>query len=105
MDYLKWRLSEGTTGTGPEEAIADHGGAVETSWAVDGSGYRIGYLTQPVVYPVSSPVSRLLDGSIEPALHHWDVTEVTEAEALTFAQSIWADAEVLSDGRLSTPPE
>ncbi len=29
--------------------------------------------------------------------------EVTEAQALTFCQAIWEDAEVLPDGRISGP--
>ena len=31
----------------------------------------------------------------------WDVTEVSEADALAFAQAIWADAEIDSDGILT----
>ena len=47
MIYLKWKLSDdGTSGTGPEETIAARGGLADASWAVDGAGYRIGYLTQ-----------------------------------------------------------
>ena len=43
MIYLKWKLSDGTTGTGPESFIHDAGGNAAASWAVDASGYRIGY--------------------------------------------------------------
>ena len=89
MTYLKWKLSEGTWGTGPEETIADRGGRAEASWAVDASGYRIGYLTQTAA----------LTG-----LETWDVTEVTEAQALTFCRHFDEDAEVLPDGRISGPP-
>ena len=89
MTYLKWKLSDGTWGTGPEETIADRGGHAEASWAVDAAGYRIGYLTQ---------TANLDD------LGTWDVTEQTEAQALTFCQAIWAAAEVLPDGRISSPP-
>ncbi len=89
MTYLKWKLSEGTWGTGPEETIADRGGHAEAGWAVDDDGYRIGYLN----------VAADLTG-----LETWDVTEVTEAQALTFCQAIWEDAEVLPDGRISGPP-
>ena len=92
MTYLKWKLSEGTWGTGPEETIADRGGRAEASWAVDASGYRIGYLTQ---------TANLDD------LDTWDVSEQTEAEALAFCQALHGDAEVLPDGRISgpVPPE
>ncbi len=90
MTYLKWKLSnDGVWGTGPEETIADRGGHAEAGWAVDDDGYRIGYLTQTAA----------LTG-----LETWDVTEVTEAQALTFCQAIWEDAEVLPDGRISGPP-
>ena len=90
MIYLKWRLSDdGTSGTGPEGTIADRGGHAEAGWAVDGAGYRIGYLTQ----------SANLDD-----LGTWDVTEQTEADALTFCQGLYAAAEVLPGGRISSPP-
>jgi len=32
------------------------------------------------------------------------VTAQTEAAALTFCQALYADAEVLPDGRISSPP-
>tara|TARA_R110000765_G_scaffold273064_1_gene371796 strand:+ start:1605 stop:1892 length:288 start_codon:yes stop_codon:yes gene_type:complete len=88
--YLKWKLSDdGTTGTGPEETIADRGGLADASWAVAFDGYRIGHLTQPCD----------LTG-----LGTWDVTEQTEAQALAFCQALYADAEVLPDGLISGPP-
>ena len=90
MIYLKWKLSDaGVSGTGPEETIADRGGLAEASWAVDDDGYRIGYLTQ---------TANLDD------LDTWDVTEVTEAQALRFCKAIYAEAEVLPDGYISGPP-
>ncbi len=92
MTYLKWKLSEGTSGTGPEGVVAARGGHAEAGWAVDDDGYRIGYLTQTAA----------LTG-----LETWDVTTQTEAEALTFCQQFYAEAEVLPDGRISgpVPPE
>jgi hypothetical protein len=89
MTYLKWKLSEGTWGTGPEETIADRGGKVSAGPYVDNDGYRIGDLK----------VAADLTG-----LETWDVTTQTEAEALTFCQQFYADAEVLPDGRISEPP-
>ncbi len=89
MTYLKWKLSEGTWGTGPEETIADRGGHAEAGWAVDDDGYRIGYLN----------VAADLTG-----LETWDVTTQTEAQALTFCQQFYEDAEVMPDGRISGPP-
>ena len=90
MIYLKWKLSEGIWGTGPEDEIAARGGHAEAGWAVDDDGYRIGYLTA---------TATLTD------LETWDVSEVTESEALTFCQAIWGAAEVQSNGRISSPPD
>ena len=89
MIYLKWKLSEGTWGTGPEETIADRGGLADAGWAVDDDGYRIGYLTQTAA----------LTG-----LGTWDVTTQTETQALTFCQQFYGDAEVGVDGRITGPP-
>ena len=90
MIYLKWKLSEGIWGTGPEDEIAARGGHAEAGWAVDDDGYRIGYLTA---------TATLTD------LETWEGSEVTESEALTFCQAIWGDAEVQSNGRISSPPD
>ncbi len=90
MIYLKWKLSnDGVWGTGPEGEIDDRGGHAEAGWAVDDDGYRIGYLTQTAD----------LTG-----LGTWDVSEVTEAQALAFCQAFWAEAEVMVDGRISSLP-
>ena len=89
MIYLKWKLSDGTSGTGPEETIANRAGHAEAGWAVDAAGYRIGYLIQ---------TANLDD------LDTWDVTEQTEAEALAFCAAMYADAEVLPGGTISGPP-
>ena len=90
MIYLKWKLSnEGVWGTGPEETIADRSGLADAGWAVDDDGYRIGYL----------PQTAALTG-----LETWDVTTQTEAEALTFCQQLYGDAEVGVDGRITGPP-
>ena len=89
MTYLKWKLSEGTWGTGPEGEIGARGGHAEAGWAVDDDGYRIGYLTSTAD----------LTG-----LETWDVSVVTEGQSLTFCQAIYADAEVMADGQISSPP-
>ena len=90
MTYLKWKLSnDGVWGTGPEGTIDARGGHAEAGWAVDDDGYRIGYLTQTAD----------LTG-----LGTWDVTEVTEAQALTFCQQFYEDAAVAADGRITSPP-
>ena len=89
MTYLKWRLSEGTWGTGPEGAIYSRGGRADAGWAVAVDGYRIGSL----------PETADLTG-----LETWDVTEVTEAQALAFCRQFYAEAAVLADGTISGPP-
>jgi hypothetical protein len=87
--YLRWRLSNGTSGTGPETAIADRGGKAEASSYVDGDGYRVGYLTETAD----------LNG-----LDDYDLTEITETEALTFCRGFYLAAEILNNGQISTPP-
>ena len=89
MTYLKWKLSDGTSGNGPEREMQNRGSHAAASWAVDVDGYRIGYLVENC---------DLTD------LDTWDVTEQTETQALTFCQALYADAEVLPDGRISGPP-
>ena len=90
MIYLKWKLSDGgILGTGPEGEIADRGGRAEAGYAVDNDGYRIGYLIQTAA----------LTG-----LETWDVTTQTEAQALTFCQQFYGDAEVAADGCITGPP-
>ena len=77
MKYLKWQLhdSSGLSGTHPVETIAAMGGSANTGWAVDDDGYRIAYLWEDV------DITQL-DSA-------WDVTEVTEAQALTFCQQFY----------------
>ncbi len=90
MRYLKWKLSHGTWGTHPVATIAAMGGRANTGWAVDDDGYRIAYLWEDV------DITQL-DSA-------WDVTEVTEAQALTFCQQFYAGAEVQDGGTISGPP-
>ena len=44
---------------------------------------------------------KLINHDISGIDSEWDVTEVSEADALAFAQAIWADAEIDSDGILT----
>lgn len=85
MIYLKWKLSQGTAGTGPEAIIVADGGTLAASSYVDGDGYRVGYASDDV---------NIRGGD-------WDITEISEADALTFAQGMYADAVVLADGHIS----
>ena len=75
-------------GTGPERDVVDRGGMLRAGWAVDDDGYRIGYLTQTADWT---------------GLETWDVIEVTEAQALTFCQQFYEDAEVRADECISGP--
>jgi hypothetical protein len=89
MKYLKWKLSNGLSGTYPVETIANRGGRASTSCFVSRpDGYRIAYLSEDCD----------LTG-----LETWDVSEQTEAEALTFCQQFYEDAEVGADGRITGP--
>lgn len=91
MRYCTWKLTwiDGY-GYGPEETAAANGGRLEaSSWvSPDVTGTILGYLTGEV------------DLS---ALTAWEVTELTEAEALAFAQAINADAFVGETGVISVP--
>ena len=86
MRYFKWKLSEGTWGNGPEVEL-NLANRIAGGGYVDDDGYRIGYLKD---YDISGADSEC------------DVTEVSEADALAFAQAIWADAEVDSDGMITS---
>ena len=96
MIYLKWKLSEATSGTGPEQQIADFGGKVDGGPYVDSDGYRIFYLWK-----------EMTTGTVSDLDSAWDVSEVSEADALAFCQNIWADATVDSRGIITvdSPPE
>tara|TARA_R110002020_G_scaffold2255_1_gene10555 strand:- start:774 stop:1058 length:285 start_codon:yes stop_codon:yes gene_type:complete len=87
MIYLKWKI---TDGTGPEDTIFSRGGHAFAGWAVASDRYRVGYLDSAVD----------LSG-----LETWDVTELTESEALAFCQDFYADATVDSDGYITPPPD
>ena len=90
MKYLHYKLSEGVWGTNPYDAIAALGGLLDPSSYVAVNGYRLGYAT----------------GDFDPGdlSDDWDVTEITQSEALTFALTIWDEATVRSNGRIEDPP-
>jgi hypothetical protein len=96
MIYLKWKLSEGIEGTGPEQQIADFGGKVSGSPYVDSEGYRIFYLLE-----------EMTTGTVNDLDSVWDVKEVTESEALAFCQNIWPDTKTNAEGFMTSdnPPE
>jgi hypothetical protein len=92
--YLTWKLTwpgDAQYGVGPEPVVADNGGRLEASSWVNPTveaGTILGYLNGDV------DLSLLAD---------WDVIELTEAEALAFAQAINSDAFMLDDGRIGEP--
>jgi hypothetical protein len=95
MNYATWKLNftNPEYGTGPEEAIADLGFGAEASWVsgeVENGGTVLGYVTEP------------LD---ESELTTWQVTNITQAEALDFCLAINADAYLLPDGKITAPVE
>jgi len=90
VKYLHYKLSEGVWGTNPYDAIAALGGLLDPSSYVAVNGYRLGYAT----------------GDFDPGdlSDDWDVTEITQSEALTFALTIWDEATVRSNGYIEDPP-
>lgn len=94
MRYLTWRLvwdEEHKYGTGPEQTVAASGAFLEaSSWTDQGaeSGVILGYLTGDV--DVST-------------LSAWSVAELSQGEALAFAQALNADAFIADNGKISSP--
>jgi hypothetical protein len=94
MRYLQWHLTwpgDHRYGYGPEPVAADNGAHLEASGWVDPTvetGTILGYLT----------------GELDIALlADWDVVELDEAEALTFAQALNPQAFLTDDGRIGAP--
>jgi hypothetical protein len=95
VNYATWKLNftDPNYGTGPEDKIADLGFAAEGAWSagqVENGGTILGYVTEPVD---------------ESELTAWEVTNITEAEALAFCQALNSEAYLLPDGRITAPIE
>jgi hypothetical protein len=94
MNYATWKLSfdDPKYGTGPEDKIAELGFGAEGAWLSGpaNGGTILGYVTEPV------------DQS---ELTAWEVTNITEAEALAFCLAINPEAYLLPDGRITAPYE
>ena len=98
MRYLKWKLSElGESGTGPE-AVLNEIHRIGVGAYMDSDGYRIGYVPDFDISRTDDEGQPLIDAQ-------WDVTEVTEAEALAFCQQLDAEAAVGADGRINNPAD
>jgi len=93
MNYATWKLNftDPKYGTGPEDKIAEQGFGAEGAWVageVENGGTILGYVTEPVD---------------ETQLILWDVTNITQAEALAFCLALNPEAYLLDDGRITAP--
>ena len=95
LGYATWKLdwTDPQHGTGPEATAAAQGVALSASMFVSPDEYTgaiLGYV---------------LSGAIQPGtLDKWHVTELSQAEALAFAQGVAANAYLLPDGVITIPP-
>lgn len=94
MRYLTWKLTwpgDAQYGFGPESVVAENGGHLEASSWVNPSvetGTILGYLA----------------GDVDLALlADWDVVELTEADALAFAQALNGQAFLAENGFIGVP--
>jgi len=95
MNYATWKLNftDPSHGTGPEDKIAELGFGAEGAWVageVENGGTILGYVTERVD---------------ESELTAWEVTNITEAQALEFCLAINPEAYLLPDGRITAPSE
>ena len=95
MNYATWKLNftDSNYGTGPEDKIAELGFRAEGGWVAgepENGGTILGYLTEPVD---------------ETQLTAWEVTNLTELEALEFCLALNPEAYLLPDGRITAPYE
>jgi hypothetical protein len=95
MKYATWKLNftDPNYGTGPEDAISALGFSAEGGWVdgqVEAGGTILGYVSE---------------AQDESALTAWEFANVTEEEALEFAQAINPEAYLLEDGRIGAPIE
>ena len=95
MKYATWKLNftDPNYGTGPEPVIAEQGFKAEAGWVngqVEAGGTILGYVTgEPDVS----------------ALTPWEYYELTQTEAVAFAQIINPDAYLLDNGYITAPEE
>ena len=95
MNYATWKLNftDPKYGTGPEDKIGELGFAAEGAWvagAVENGATILGYVTE----------------ALDPAeLTAWEFQNVSQEQALAFAQTIAPDAYLLENGRIAAPIE
>jgi hypothetical protein len=95
LNYATWKLNftDPNYGTGPEDKIAELGFGAEGAWVageIENGGTILGYVTEPVD---------------KTQLTAWEVTNITEAQALEFCLAINPEAYLLPDGRITAPIE
>ena len=95
MNYATWKLNFANPeyGTGPEDKIGELGLGAEAGWVageVENGGTILGYLTEPVD---------------ESELTPWQVTNISQADALDFCLDLNPAAYLLPDGRITAPIE
>jgi hypothetical protein len=95
MNYATWKLNfaDPNYGTGPEDRIAELGFGSEGAWVageVENADTILGYVTEPVD---------------ESQLTTWQVTNISQADALDFCLAINPQAYLLPDGRITVPVE
>lgn len=93
MNYATWKLNftDPNYGTGPEDAIADLGFGAQGAWVAgeaENGGTILGYVTEPVD---------------ESQLTTWQVTNISELDALEFCLAINPEAYLLPDGKIAAP--
>lgn len=94
MRYLTWKLmwpGDAKYGYGPEPIVAENGGRLDASSWVDPTvenGTILGYLTGDV------DLTLLAD---------WNVAELTQDEALAFAQALNPEAFLTDSGLIGEP--
>lgn len=92
MKYATWQLSfdNSNYGTGPEFLINQAGGNAEGSWSngqIENRAIILGYIT----------------GDFEVDLSKWNYQEVSQEDALLFAQNISEDAFIDAAGKIVSP--
>jgi len=93
MNYATWKLNftEPNYGTGPEDKIAELGSHAESAWVmgeVENGGTILGYVSDVVE---------------EEDLSTWELTYITQEEALEFCIEINSKAYLLEDGKIGAP--
>jgi hypothetical protein len=95
MNYATWKLNftDPNYGTGPEDKIVDLGYGAEAGWVqgeAENGGTILGYVT---------------DALDESQLTAWQVTNISQSDALDFCLDINPAAYLLPDGKITAPIE